>query len=102
MVGMRGTPGWGRRRRRDRLGSVGREVFGASPELGAALFGIPEGRAGRRWRRREARAAALALFAQQPMSGYQMLQDIAESSGRPRRRFRDRFVPRCAAWPMKN
>ena len=40
-----------------------------------------EGRRGPRVRRGDVRAAALALLAEEPRNGYQLIQDIAERSG---------------------
>ena len=43
--------------------------------------GRPEGRRGPRVRRGDVRAAALALLAEEPRNGYQLIQEIAERSG---------------------
>ena len=70
--------------------------FGPDPRLGFGGPGFPggpgmhgfgpwmrEGRGGRggRARRGDVRAAALALLAEQPMNGYQIIQEIGERSG---------------------
>jgi DNA-binding PadR family transcriptional regulator len=44
-------------------------------------FGGPRGRRGRRTSRGDIRAAVLALVAQRPRHGYEIIQEIAERSG---------------------
>src|SRR5215472_2915054 len=51
----------------------GHEMFGH--------WGGPRGMRGGRARRGDVRAAALALLAEQPMNGYQIIQEIGERSG---------------------
>ena len=68
--------------------------FGPDPRLGFGGPGFPggpgmhgfgpwmrEGRGRGRARRGDVRAAALALLAEQPMNGYQIIQEISERSG---------------------
>ncbi len=79
--------GRGRARVRRAPGGPGRRggPFG-SPGFGAMAFGFGpwpgEGRRrGPRVRRGDVRAAALALLAEEPRNGYQLIQEIAERSG---------------------
>jgi DNA-binding PadR family transcriptional regulator len=65
----------------------GRHGFGHGPGFdprqffgGMRGFG-PPGRGGRRARRGDVRAAALLLLEEQPMNGYQLMQEIEERSG---------------------
>jgi len=83
---------WGRGRGRARVrrvpGGPGRRVgpFGG-PGFGPMAFGFGpwpgegRGRRGPRARRGDVRAAALALLAEEPRNGYQLIQEIAERSG---------------------
>jgi len=87
-----GDEGWGRGRGRARArrgpGGPGRRggPFGP-PGFGPAFWGYGpwagEGkfRRGPRVRRGDVRAAALALLAEEPRNGYQLIQEIAERSG---------------------
>jgi DNA-binding PadR family transcriptional regulator len=80
--------------------SRGREHFGGPGPFGGPMFGPPfggpgfaggpmgfgphwkeRGMRGPRARRGDVRAAALALLAEQPMNGYQIIQEIGERSG---------------------
>jgi DNA-binding PadR family transcriptional regulator len=73
----------GRRPRGGRRHSHGRRRFpGGPPGLGGPgpWAGGPRMR-GRRARRGDVRAAALALLGEQPMNGYQVVQEIGERSG---------------------
>ena len=86
-----GGRGRGRGRAREHFGGpFGGPVFG--PGFGGQGFpGGPEGFGPPHWkergmrgpraRRGDVRAAALALLAEQPMNGYQIIQEIAERSG---------------------
>jgi DNA-binding PadR family transcriptional regulator len=88
------TPGeedWGRGRGRGRVrtrgpGGPGRRGGPWGPAgFGPMGFAFgpwgAEGRRGPRVRRGDVRAAALALLAEEPRNGYQLIQDIAERSG---------------------
>jgi DNA-binding PadR family transcriptional regulator len=55
-------------------------VFPGGPE-GFGHWREPRGMRGPRARRGDVRAAALALLAEQPMNGYQIIQEIGERSG---------------------
>ncbi|HUB38677.1 MAG TPA: PadR family transcriptional regulator [Streptosporangiaceae bacterium] len=56
--------------------------FPGGPEgFGPPHWREPRGMRGPRARRGDVRAAALALLAEQPMNGYQIIQEIAERSG---------------------
>jgi len=73
----------------------GRHAFAGPGEFGPAEFGPPfhggpppfgpwargYGRRGGRAKRGDVRAAALALLAEEPLNGYQIIQQIAERSG---------------------
>jgi len=90
-----GMPGRsGRPERPDRAEFGGRGAFGAGfgPGFGAGpgFYGGPHpfgpwsrgyGRRGGRARRGDVRAAALALLAEEPMNGYQIIQQISDRSG---------------------
>src|SRR5215467_8156497 len=83
---------WGRGRGRARVrrapGGPGRrgDLFGP-PGFGAMAFGFGpwpgerRSRRGPRVRRGDVRAAALALLAEEPRNGYQLIQEIADRSG---------------------
>ena len=61
-----------------------RAAFGGAPwapAFGPWPGGRGRGRGGRRAKRGDVRAAALALLAEGPMNGYQIIQQIAERSG---------------------
>jgi DNA-binding PadR family transcriptional regulator len=84
--------GWGRRehgRRRARLagppfgpGWRGDPGMGFDPRMGfGPWFGETRGRRGPRVKRGDVRAAALALLAEEPRNGYQIIQEISERSG---------------------
>jgi DNA-binding PadR family transcriptional regulator len=87
----RGEEGWGRggdeemwrrrpRRARPRGGFGGREAFpGGPPFHMLGRESRPRGMRGRA-RRGDVRAAALALLAEEPMNGYQIIQAIGERS----------------------
>jgi DNA-binding PadR family transcriptional regulator len=62
-----------------RSGPVGRPGFGMPP--GAPWLGDPRMMRGPRAKRGDVRAAALALLAETPMNGYQIIQEISERSG---------------------
>lgn len=71
-----------------RRGHAGQRPFGAHwGVFGGQMFGPPWGPGGPRgWRgpkarRGDVRAAILAVLAEQPMNGYQIIQEIAERSG---------------------
>jgi DNA-binding PadR family transcriptional regulator len=69
--------------------------FGGAPEFGPPFRGMPSqhggppfgpwsrgyGRRGGRAKRGDVRAAALALLAEEPLNGYQIIQQISERSG---------------------
>jgi len=56
--------------------------FPVGPEMhGLGPWGRERGMRGPRARRGDVRAAALALLAEQPMNGYQIIQEIGERSG---------------------
>ena len=55
--------------------------FGFGGPLGWWRGGPPHFAGGRRVRRGDVRAAALALLAEQPRNGYQIIQEVAERSG---------------------
>lgn len=83
--GHRGAPGddvWGHRaRRRGRFGPFGRDMFGPGFGNPRARWGPGgRGRGGGRRHRGDVRAAILALVAEEPMHGYQIIQEIAERS----------------------
>jgi DNA-binding PadR family transcriptional regulator len=60
----------------------GERGFPVGPELhGFGPWGRERGMRGPRARRGDVRAAALALLTEQPMNGYQIIQEIAERSG---------------------
>lgn len=62
------------------FGRFGRDFFGPGPGFGPGRRGPGgRGRAGRR-NRGDVRVAILALLAEQPMHGYQIMQEIAERS----------------------
>ncbi|NMH95782.1 PadR family transcriptional regulator [Pseudonocardia acidicola] len=54
---------------------------GFPPPFGPRGFGGPRGRRGRRTSRGDVRAAVLALVAEQPRHGYEIIQEITERSG---------------------
>src|SRR6266702_4766531 len=76
-------------------GFRGRTEFGGPPGFGPPLPGMPGfhggppfgpwsrgyGRRGGRAKRGDVRAAALALLAEEPLNGYQIIQQISERSG---------------------
>jgi DNA-binding PadR family transcriptional regulator len=63
-------------------GFPGGPGFVPGPELhGFGPWGRERGMRGPRARRGDVRAAALALLAEQPMNGYQIIQEIGERSG---------------------
>ncbi|GAA3227054.1 hypothetical protein GCM10017691_17110 [Pseudonocardia petroleophila] len=72
----------GRRHGGPRFGGPG---FGGPPfgpgGRGGPFPGGPRGRRGRRTSRGDIRAAVLALLAEQPRHGYEIIQEIAERSG---------------------
>ena len=83
---------WGRGRGRARVrrgpGGPGRRGGPFGPAgFGPMAFGFGpwpgegRGRRGPRVRRGDVRAAALALLAEEPRNGYQLIQEIAERSG---------------------
>jgi DNA-binding PadR family transcriptional regulator len=80
--------GWRRRGGGGRRGHVraaafpGRPGFPGGPHFGGAEFWMGEQRRGRgpRAKRGDVRAAALALLAEGPMNGYQIIQEIGERS----------------------
>lgn len=60
----------------------GGRPFPGGPEMhGFGPWGRERGMRGPRARRGDVRAAALALLAEQPMNGYQIIQEISERSG---------------------
>ena len=60
----------------------GRRSRGFGPPSGFGPWpGEPRGRRGPRVRRGDVRAAALALLAEEPRNGYQIIQEIGERSG---------------------
>lgn len=72
-----GPPGFG-------PAGFSRRVFSGAPwgpPAGPWPGGRGRGRGGRRAKRGDVRAAALALLAEEPMNGYQIIQQIAERSG---------------------
>ncbi len=82
------VPGGSGQRGRAEFG--GRGGFGRRPDLGPdfgrgpGFHGGPRGRYGRRGgraKRGDVRAAALALLAEEPMNGYQIIQQISDRSG---------------------
>ncbi len=63
-------------------------LFGGGPGFGAGFgqgtgpgWGGPRGWRGPKARRGDVRAAILAVLAEQPMNGYQIIQEVAERSG---------------------
>jgi DNA-binding PadR family transcriptional regulator len=68
--------GYGRRRHRHRHGML---MFGGKHRPGRGEF--PFGRGGRRAGRGDIRAAILALLSEQPMHGYQIMQELSERTG---------------------
>lgn len=79
-------PHWARRRGHARgpgPGFGGRRGFGPPPVPPWMWFGEPGSRRmrGPRAKRGDVRAAALALLAEQPMNGYQIIQEIGQRSG---------------------
>ena len=56
-------------------------MFGGPPPWVGSGGGPPWGRRGPKARRGDIRAAILAVLAERPMNGYQIIQDIAERSG---------------------
>src|SRR5271165_2145595 len=63
-------------------GFPGAPGFAGGPEMhGFGPWGRERGMRGPRARRGDVRAAALALLAEQPMNGYQIIQEIGERSG---------------------
>ena len=83
-----GAPGGPSRRGRDEFG--GRGGFGSpgpasfGPDFGPGFHGDRRGRYGRRGgraKRGDVRAAALALLSEEPMNGYQIIQQISDRSG---------------------
>jgi DNA-binding PadR family transcriptional regulator len=92
--GRPGRPGHPSRAERPDRAERGRGAFGADfgPGFGAGpgFYGGPPGfgpwsrgygRRGGRARRGDVRAAALALLAEEPMNGYQIIQQISDRSG---------------------
>ena len=69
--GAHGFGGWG---------MFGGQPFGPPPWVGGG-FGPRGGWRGPKARRGDVRAAILAVLAEQPMNGYQIIQEIAERSG---------------------
>src|ERR1700735_3055843 len=61
----------------------GRPGFGGAPGISrlGSWLGDPRMRRGPRAKRGDVRAAALALLAEGPMNGYQIIQEISERSG---------------------
>src|SRR5918995_888952 len=55
--------------------------FGAPPPFGGPWFGGAPGWRASKARRGDVRAAILAVLAERPMNGYQIIQEIAERSG---------------------
>lgn len=72
-------PGWGDRGGRRAFGSFG-PPFGGPP-FGGPFGGRGRGGPGGRARRGDVRASILALLADRPMHGYEMIREIAERSG---------------------
>jgi DNA-binding PadR family transcriptional regulator len=80
---------WGRRghgHARGRRARAGGPPFGpgwrGDPRMGfGPWFGETRGRRGPRVKRGDVRAAALALLAEEPRNGYQIIQEISERSG---------------------
>jgi DNA-binding PadR family transcriptional regulator len=70
--------GHGGRRHRGRRHPFGP---GFGPPFGPGMRGFPRGRRGRRTSRGDIRAAVLALVAEQPRHGYEIIQEIAERTG---------------------
>jgi DNA-binding PadR family transcriptional regulator len=75
---------------RAEFGGGGRGGFGPGFHPGAGFYGGPPGfgpwsrgygRRGSRAKRGDVRAAALALLAEEPMNGYQIIQQISDRSG---------------------
>src|ERR687889_26340 len=56
-------------------------VFGAQPPFGPPWFGGGPRWRGSKARRGDVRSAILAVLAERPMNGYQIIQEIAERSG---------------------
>jgi DNA-binding PadR family transcriptional regulator len=76
---MGGEEGWPPRR--GGRGHRRMRVFGPPGLMGPPWLGEPGGRRGPRVRRGDVRAAALALLAEEPRNGYQIIQEIGERSG---------------------
>ena len=55
--------------------------FGAQPPFGGPWFGGAPGWRASKARRGDVRSAILAVLAERPMNGYQIIQEIAERSG---------------------
>jgi len=70
----------GRHGQRKQQGFGGWGMFGAQPPFGSPWFG-GQGWRGPKARRGDVRAAILAVLAERPMNGYQIIQEIAERSG---------------------
>ncbi len=83
MTGGRGGPGHhGHRGHRGGPHGFGPwAMFGGPPPWAGFGGGPPWGRRGPKARRGDVRAAILAVLAERPMNGYQIIQDIAERSG---------------------
>jgi DNA-binding PadR family transcriptional regulator len=56
-------------------------VFGAQPPFGPPWFGGGPGWRASKARRGDVRSAILAVLAERPLNGYQIIQEIAERSG---------------------
>ena len=64
-------------------------------------MGGPRPRRGVRVRRGNVRAAAIALLAEEPMNGYQIIQEIGERSGESGGPAPDPSTRRCSRWKMR-
>ncbi|MCK9896525.1 PadR family transcriptional regulator [Frankia sp. AgB32] len=73
--GRRGGPGWGG------LGGFPGPGFGGPGGFGPGFGGPGFGRGGPRVGRGDVREALLALLAEEPMHGYQMIRELSERSG---------------------
>ncbi|WP_020392686.1 PadR family transcriptional regulator [Kribbella catacumbae] len=76
----------GRRTARGQQAFGGQHPFGAwgmfgGPGFGGPPWAGPRGFKGPKARRGDVRAAILAVLAEQPMNGYQIIQEVAERSG---------------------
>ena len=74
-------PGRGRGRGRAAFGGFGPPWAGGMGPLGPRGMGRGRGGPGGRARRGDVRAAVLALLAERPMHGYEIIQELAERTG---------------------